>query len=95
VNYHGSVSIDSELMAAADIHEYEQVTVVNLSNGNRWETYAIAGLKGQFTLNGGGARLGELGDACVVLTYRQSEEFNGADVLFVDEKNLITETMRY
>lgn len=73
VDYVGSVSIDSTLMADVGIDPYEQVHVVNLSNGERWITYAVPGERGEFALNGGGARLGVVGDRCVVMTYQQSD----------------------
>lgn len=95
VDYHGSVSIDKDLLDATGIDEYEKVTIVNLNNGERWDTYAIPAGAGDFRLNGGGARLGEIGDPCVVLSYRQSDDFTGANVVFVDVKNVVIETMRY
>jgi aspartate 1-decarboxylase len=87
VVYHGSVTIDAALMAEADIHPYEQVDVVNLSNGARWTTYALPGGEGVFTLNGGGARLGEVGDRCVVMTYRTEGVFSGARVVQIAADN--------
>lgn len=96
VNYNGSVSIDAELMALASVAPYEQVHVVNLNNGARWVTYALpSDVPGLFTLNGGGARLGEVGDPCVVMTYRQEAAFSGADVIFIDEANTVRKVMRY
>ncbi len=95
VDYHGSVAIDGDLLREAGIEHYEQVAVVNLTNGERWETYAIPGGPGEFSLRGGGSRLGEIGDSCVILAYQQSTEFVGASVVFVDPKNTVIETMRY
>lgn len=95
VHYHGSVSIASELMNIAAIEPYEMVHIVNLTNGNRWVTYAIPADPGCFTLNGGGARLGEIGDVCVVMTYRHAESFMGAAVVFCDQKNNIMEVSAY
>ena len=71
VGYTGSVTIDAALMRAAGIEPYEKVQVVNLSNGRRWETYALEGAPGagQFVLNGGSARLGETADVCIVMSY--------------------------
>lgn len=96
VEYHGSVSICPKLLAAAGIEQYEQVHVVNLNNGNRWVTYAIEGEIGAFTLNGGGARLGEIGDSCVVMTYdlllplpAPFRDAPLASVIFCDERNAI------
>ena len=52
LNYEGSITIDRKLMAAADILPYERVKVLNLNNGARFDTYAIAGSKGEICLNG-------------------------------------------
>lgn len=87
VNYHGSVTIGTDLLRLANIKAFEQVDIVNLNNGNRWTTYVLPGESGVFTLNGGGARLGVVGDRCVAMTYRQSETFEGADVVYCDENN--------
>lgn len=95
VEYHGSISIAGPLMQAAGIEPYEKVLVVNLTNGNRWETYAIPIGEGLFTLNGGGARMGEIGDRCVVMSFVQSEEFAGAHVVFCDGNNNIADRMLY
>ena len=62
LNYVGSVSIDTELMALADILPYEQVAVLDIDNGARFETYAIEGERGQICLNGAAARLVSPGD---------------------------------
>ena len=95
IQYNGSVSICPKLMKAAGIQQFEKVQVINLTNGNRWETYAIeTAIKG-FTLNGGGARLGEIGDECVIITYATSETFQPANVVFVNKDNDISRTMRY
>lgn len=95
VDYHGSVSIAASLLAAADISPYEQVHVINLANGNRWITYAVPAEEGMFTLNGGGARLGEIGDCCVALTYRQEEAFSGAAVVYCTSDNQIEGVLHY
>ena len=96
VEYHGSVGISHELLHAANVHEFEQVHVVNLNNGKRWVTYAI-GIEqpGQFTLNGGGARLGVVDDRCVILTYQTVESYAPAVCVYVDEHNRPTETFEY
>jgi len=82
VAYHGSVSIGRDLMRASGILDHEQVHVINLTNGKRWVTYALPTDPGAFTLNGGGARLGEVGDTFVVLTYRWSARMEKARVVF-------------
>lgn len=70
LQYMGSVVIDENLMLAADILPYEMVTVVNLNNGERFETYVITGKKksGIIALQGGAARLGEIGDQLIILS---------------------------
>jgi aspartate 1-decarboxylase len=87
VQYRGSVTIGHELLTAAGIAVYEQVHVVNLANGNRWITYAIPGPKGTMSLNGGGARLGEVGDQLVVMTFVQTDRPRRARLVFCDETN--------
>lgn len=100
LRYEGSVAIDADLMRAVGIAPYEQVHVVNLNNGERWITYALPAtrVEGQlpvFSLNGGGARLGEIGDECVVLTYTQSDSFEGALVLHLDADNAPVRHVQY
>jgi aspartate 1-decarboxylase len=95
VEYNGSVSICPVLMAAADISPYEWVHIVNLTTGARWETYALVAERGEFTLNGGSARLGEIGDSCVVMTTDWADHFEGAMVIFCDNNNLIKQATRY
>ena len=95
VHYVGSVTVDAALLARAGIDAYEAVDVVNLNNGARWTTYVIPGSRGVFTLNGGGARLGVIGDRCVLIAYRQSERFERAAVVFVDESNDIDHATQY
>ena len=95
LHYHGSVAICRDLLQAADVTPYEQVHVVNLTNGERWITYAIPGESGTFSLNGGGARLGEVGDVCVVMTFQMSKTYDPARVIHCDERNRIAEAGRY
>lgn len=96
VNYNGSVTVDIELLEKAGIDPYEQVWVANLNNGERFVTYTLpSAIKGIFTLNGGCARLGEVGDKCILLAYRMEENFSGANVVFCNEDNSIKETMFY
>ncbi len=73
-HYVGSISLDPELMAAADILEWEQVAVLDIDNGNRFETYAIAGEPGQVQLNGAAARLVEPGHKVIVITYADYDD---------------------
>jgi len=95
VDYNGSVSICPDLMAVAGIEQYEWVHIVNLNNGARWETYALHAAEGEFTLNGGSARLGELHDPCVVMTTAWGADFGAARVVFCDQENQMIESMVY
>jgi aspartate 1-decarboxylase len=74
LNYIGSISLDPALMAAADILEHEQVAVLDIDNGARFETYALTGQPGQVCLNGAAARLVHVGDKVIILTYADLEE---------------------
>lgn len=98
IDYEGSISIDSRLLAAADIREYEQVHVLDVTNGARLETYAIAGGPGEITINGAAARLVEVGDTVIILTYvslAESElETYRPKVVKVDENNRIVQAER-
>lgn len=69
VNYEGSIACDSALLLAADIMPGEKVLVANVNNGNRFETYAILGRKGQMSLRGAAARLGQVGDLVIVMAF--------------------------
>lgn len=76
LNYEGSLTIDEELMRAADILPYEQIKVYNVFNGARFDTYAIAGApgSGEICLNGAAARMGAIGDLIIIVTYAQYDE---------------------
>lgn len=91
LNYVGSISIDPELLAAADIAVNEQVVVLDVNNGERFETYAIEGLPGQICLNGAAARLVQVGDIILILTYGDYEDAELAAheplVVHVDAEN--------
>ncbi|MGL5192331.1 MAG: aspartate 1-decarboxylase [Chroococcales cyanobacterium] len=101
LNYVGSISIDQTLMEAAGILPYEQVQVVNKSNGERLITYAIEapGKSGAIELNGAAARLGTPGDRLIIMTYGQftPEEVTtySPRVVLVDEQNRLLEVRRY
>ncbi len=73
LDYVGSISLDPELMELADIREYEQVAVLDIDNGARFETYAIEGEPGQICLNGAAARLVAPGDKVILITYAEYE----------------------
>lgn len=97
----GSISIDQTLLDAAGILPYEQVQVVNVANGERFITYAIAAPpdSGAIELNGAAARLGMKGDRLIIMTYAQftEEELKSyfPTVVMVDENNHILEVRRY
>lgn len=93
LNYEGSITIDSALMAAADIREYEQVQVVNVNNGTRFETYAIPGDSGSgaIVVNGAAARLVHRGDLVIIMSFAAYDEAELGNfsprVVFVDGAN--------
>jgi len=93
LNYEGSLSIDTDLMARADIITFEKIDVVNINTGARFTTYAIEGKTGEICLNGGAARLGQRGDLVIILSYvdLNEDEITGFEpkVLLVDENNRI------
>src|SRR6184192_2713790 len=76
LNYVGSITIDSDLLEAADIVEHEQVHVLDIDNGARFETYTIAGAagSGEITVNGAAARLVHTGDTVIVVSYASYDE---------------------
>jgi aspartate 1-decarboxylase len=76
LNYVGSITLDPELLDLADIKEWEQVVIVDIDNGARFETYAILGEpgSGDCCLNGAAARLVQPGDKIIVITYGEFED---------------------
>jgi aspartate 1-decarboxylase len=76
LHYVGSVTVDRDLMDAADLREYEQVAVVDIDNGARLETYVIEGVRGSgdVCLNGAAARLVSPGDKVILISYADYEE---------------------
>jgi len=74
LNYVGSITLDPRLMELADIRENEQVHVLDIDNGARFETYAILGGPGDCIVNGAAARLVHRGDKVIVITYAQYDE---------------------
>lgn len=93
LHYVGSISIDPRLMELADILPFEQVSVLDIDNGARFETYAIQGGEGEICLNGAAARLVMPGDKVIVLTYadyssEELEEFAPL-VVHVDAANRV------
>jgi len=93
LNYVGSITIDKALMQAADINEYEKVQVVNIDNGNRFETYVIEGKTGSgiIGLNGAAARLAVNGDRVIIMTYCLMEDIEAKKyvpkIVMVNKKN--------
>jgi len=71
INYEGSITVDRKLMQEADILPYEQVHVLDISNGSRLVTYAIEGDPGEVCLNGAAARLVAVGGLVIILSYCQ------------------------
>ena len=93
LNYVGSITIDTDLMAAADLLEWEQVAIVDIDNGNRFETYVIPGAAGSgaMCLNGAAARLVHPGDRIIVISYADydTDELAGFEpsIVHVDRSN--------
>ena len=95
LHYVGSITVDPELLEAADILEHEQVAVVDVDNGARFETYTIAGERGsgELKVNGAAARLVHHGDTIIVISYAQYDrvemEHYEPTVVHVDRHNRI------
>jgi len=93
LNYVGSITVDTDLLDAADIRPYEHVHIVNINNGARFETYAIEGARGSgvICLNGAAARLAQPGDLVTVISYAQYSETDTQGfepvIVHVDESN--------
>ena len=101
LNYVGSITIDSALMEAADILEYEKVQIADVESGTRFETYVIAGESGSgmICLNGAAARQVQVGDHIVIMAYAdmtpEEAREHKPQVVFVDEKNQIRRIAHY
>jgi aspartate 1-decarboxylase len=95
LHYEGSLTVDQELLDAADLATYEEVQVVNVNNGARFSTYVIPGPRGSgvLQLNGAAARQGLPGDLVIVISYgvytEDEAERHSPAVVFVDSKNRI------
>src|SRR3972149_2784018 len=91
VDYEGSISIDRQLLEAADILPFERVQVLDVNNGARFETYAIEGETGEIAVNGAAARLVARGDTVIVLSYRTLAEAKARQhrprLVYVDSHN--------
>jgi aspartate 1-decarboxylase len=93
LNYEGSIAIDTKLMQAANIIEFEKVDVYNITNGSRFATYVINGGDGEISLNGAAARLVQEGDLIIIASYIQVNNEEKSDhhptIVLVDDKNTI------
>lgn len=101
LDYVGSITVDEELLDASGIYEYEKVQVVDVNNGNRFETYTIAGERGSglICLNGAAARKVQTGDKIIIMAYAMMDEnevqTHSPKVVFVDDHNKILRTTNY
>lgn len=101
LDYVGSITIDSQLLRESGIREYEKVEIADITNGNRLETYAIAGEEGSgmICLNGAAAQLVSPGDKIIIMAYAtmtpEEAENHRPTVLFVDEDNNIVRKACY
>ena len=93
--YEGSLTVDADLLREADLMEYEKVSVVNVNNGERFETYLLAGEPGSgvICLNGAAARKGAVGDKVIIISYASMSDEEARvykpTVILLDEKNQI------
>lgn len=93
LHYEGSLTLDEDLMDAADLLEFEEIQVVNVNNGARFSTYVIPGHRGSgvVQLNGAAARLGMPGDLVILISYAQYDEAEAGQhrpqVVHVDGQN--------
>ena len=93
LKYEGSLTLDEELMDRADLLDGEMIQVINVNNGERLITYLMKGERGSgaVCLNGGTARLGEIGDELILISYCLMDTIQARDFkvkrVFVDEKN--------
>lgn len=101
LNYVGSITVDSELLNTAGILEYEKVQIVDIENGNRFETYTIAGEPGSgvMCLNGAAARCVSTGDHIILMCYAdvtpEEAKTHRPKVVFVNEDNSISRVTHY
>ncbi len=93
IDYKGSITIDRDLMDAADLNPFEMVKVINLNNGERFETYVIEGERGTgyIGLNGGAARKGRAGDKLLVFStiWIKEGKKHTVKVVIIDENNKV------
>ncbi len=100
LNYEGSITIDRDLMDAADLVEYEKVAIFDVTNGNRLETYVIEGDRGSrvIGINGAAAHLVQEGDLIIIASYTEMEDaaarIHEPRLVYVDAQNRIRKDMR-
>ncbi|HDP89789.1 MAG TPA: aspartate 1-decarboxylase [Thioalkalivibrio sp.] len=98
LEYEGSCAIDGRLLDTAGIHEYEQIQIYNMNNGERFTTYAIRAEDGSgvISVNGAAARLASPGDRVIICAYAQIDKAEVAEfkpnLVYVNERNQITRT---
>jgi len=98
LHYEGSCAIDETLLEAADIHEYEQIQIYNITNGERFTTYAIRAARdsGVISVNGAAAHKANPGDLIIIATYAAYNELELAryapELVYVDAANRIVDT---
>ena len=101
LDYVGSITVDEDLLDSAGILEYEKVSIVDINNGNRFETYTIAGERGSgmICLNGAAARCVQTGDKIIIMCYAQmtpeEAKENKPNVVFVNDENKISRVTNY
>lgn len=101
LNYVGSITVDEDLLDASGILEYEKVCIVDINNGERFETYTIAGERGSglICLNGAAARCVQVNDKIIIMAYAQLTPEEAKDfrpsVVFVDDDNNIIRKSNY
>jgi aspartate 1-decarboxylase len=97
----GSITVDEELLEKSGIYEYEKVQIVDIDNGNRFETYTIAGERGSgmICLNGAAARCVSVGDKIIIMSYCTVDVSEASvhkpTVVFVDEQNHVNRVTNY
>lgn len=91
LHYEGSIACDPDWLRQADILPGEKVLVANLDNGERFETYALAGKKGQIGLRGAAARLGQAGDRIIIMAFGLMDDDEARSrkpsIVYLDERN--------
>lgn len=98
LEYEGSCAIDGKLLDEAGIHEYEQIQIYNLANGNRFTTYAIRGEEGSgmISVNGAAAHQASPGDRVIICSYVQLDQKEAQNfkpkLVYLNERNQITHT---